>query len=264
MCKIHVPATIMACPYYIQATSGDHKLSLLNRVLISFDKEDEWLRWSNTKGWFSIKYFYNVLFGGELRDEGWKSNWNNLVPLKILACCGWLLGFKKTLATDKHEKKGHILVNGCLLCLVAEDSTNRLLIHWTFAARVWVTVLKRFGICWAMRRTIIEASVFRSSKKKKRNCRIYHFLQEFENFGLSNIIEFFTMKVLLQKKLWTLLCAMFLIGLAGIRTLRMCPFKILLDHGYSFSNEKARETNYELFMDSPAWSFKTEFRRDFP
>lgn len=168
MCKIHVPATSMACPYCIQATSGDHKLSLLNRVLISFDKEDEWLRWSNTKGWFSIKYFYNVLFGGELRDEGWKSNWNNLVPLKILACCGWLLGFKKTLATDKHEKKGHILVNGCLLCLVAEDSTNRLLIHWTFAARVWVTVLKRFGICWAMRRTIIEASVFRSSKKKKK------------------------------------------------------------------------------------------------
>lgn len=76
-----------------------------------------------------------MLNGVNLHEEGWNHNWNKLVPPKILAFC-WIARLHKILTVDELRRRGHVLVNGCLLCLKVEEAANHLLIHCRFVARV--------------------------------------------------------------------------------------------------------------------------------
>lgn len=78
-----------------------------------------------------------------------------LVPPRILVFC-WLALLQIFLTLDKLETRKHIIVNGCPLCLTDEETVNHLLIHSSFATRIWSSVLYRFGVQWVMPRIISE------------------------------------------------------------------------------------------------------------
>lgn len=78
-----------------------------------------------------------------------------LVPPRILVFC-WLALLQNFLTLDELETRKHIIVNGCPLCLTDEETANHLLIHSSFATRIWSFVLYRFGVQWVMPRIISE------------------------------------------------------------------------------------------------------------
>lgn len=67
----------------------------------------------------------------------------------LLAFC-WVTRMEKILTIDYLKKGGHILVNGCPLCLNAKETTNHLLNHCKFASKVWETILNKLGMHWVM------------------------------------------------------------------------------------------------------------------
>lgn len=70
---------------------------------------------------------------------------DKLVRPRVLVSC-WLARLQKNLSVDNLQKRGQALVNGCLECLDAEETSNHLLVHCSFAMRVWATLLNRFGM----------------------------------------------------------------------------------------------------------------------
>lgn len=87
--------------------------------------------------------------GPHVTEEGWKKLWNTLVSPRVLVFY-LLVRERKIITLDKLKRCGYVLVNGCPLCLDAEEIANHLFIHYQFARKVWCKLLGRFGIVWVM------------------------------------------------------------------------------------------------------------------
>lgn len=81
--------------------------------------------------------------------QWWKKLWNKLVSPQVSVLC-WLVRERKTLTIDKLRRRGLVIVNGCSMCLNAEETSNHLFIHCRFARRVWSAIFRRFGVTWVM------------------------------------------------------------------------------------------------------------------
>lgn len=80
---------------------------------------------------------------------------------------------------DKLQKRLHILVNGYPLCLAAKETADHLLIHYSFASKVWTAIFYKFKMCWVMPRSVSELS----SQVTNGYCRIFLYLLSYGNFG---------------------------------------------------------------------------------
>lgn len=118
---------------------------MLDRVFFSADKDDKRLWSLDPKGQFSVRSFYDVLIREQAIVSGWKFYCNKLVlPEVAVFCC--VARFEKILTVDNLKKRCHILMNGCLLFLVEEESPNHLLIHCNFSTRIWAEILNIFWL----------------------------------------------------------------------------------------------------------------------
>lgn len=48
------------------------------------------------------------------------------------------------------------MVNGCPLCLAAEETANHLLIRCSFAPKIWAAIFEKFRISWVEPHTVHE------------------------------------------------------------------------------------------------------------
>lgn len=72
-----------------------------------------------------------------------------MVPPRV-AFFAWEACWEKILTTDKLRARGLIIVNGCLLCLNAEESYNHLLLWCHIAYRLWCMIYSLLGIEWVV------------------------------------------------------------------------------------------------------------------
>lgn len=72
-----------------------------------------------------------------------------MVPPRV-AFFAWEACWEKILTTDKLRARGLIIVNGCLLCLNAEESCNHLLLWCHIAYRLWCMIYSLLGIEWVV------------------------------------------------------------------------------------------------------------------
>lgn len=92
-----------------------------------------------------IRHFWVIIFVSLLLGADIFGCWNNLVSPRVFAFC-WLARLHKILTMDNLKKRNAIIVNGRRMCLENEGTISHLLIHCSYAARVWGTIFKRFGM----------------------------------------------------------------------------------------------------------------------
>ena len=85
--------------------------------------------------------------------EGWKSFWNPLVLPRVLAFC-WFARWHSILTIDKLERRNHIIVSGCPVCLQDKEAVHHLMIHCRFAYCVWLVVLTMLALQWVISRHV--------------------------------------------------------------------------------------------------------------
>lgn len=169
-------------------------LSMLEKVFLSMNKDDERLWSPDPKVQFSVKSFYDVLHGDKDVIRGWKRLWNKLVLPQFVVFC-WLACLQKILTVDKLKRRGHILVHRCTMWLADEETSNTLFIHCCLYTRVWVTALSRFGMNWVMPQTISLLSTMEANKQcVRRFCGIYLCLLVYEKLWLEQNSRTFSNK----------------------------------------------------------------------
>lgn len=109
----------------------------------------------DAKGQFSVKSFYNALTGVNSWIVGWKRIWDPSVPPRVLVLC-WVASLNKILTMDQLKRRNYAIVNGCPFCLQDEETINHVLIHCSYALKVWSSILQLFDMCWVMPSSIKE------------------------------------------------------------------------------------------------------------
>lgn len=125
------------------------------------------------------------------------------------------------------------MVNGCSMCLITKESTNHLMIHYSFATRVSEVLAQCWG-CFGLCQELFQISAVEDKEQidmLEKSCGIYLSFQGFGKFALRGKVECSTIKVLKWKNLCNLLSGLCLIGTALIRIFKEFLFMTLLSHG---------------------------------
>lgn len=98
---------------------------------------------------FTVRSYYKFLVEGAavgFQNFPWKQIWKTKVPPRV-AFFAWEACWGKILSLDKLRARGLIIVNGCHLCLNAEESCNHPLL-WSPIAQSLVHGLHFVGGKW--------------------------------------------------------------------------------------------------------------------
>ena len=71
----------------------------------------------------------------------------------MLAFC-WVAKWHSILTIDKLNRRNHIIVNRCAMCLQDEETVHHLMIHCSFAHRIWLIILNIFDLRWVTQRLV--------------------------------------------------------------------------------------------------------------
>lgn len=104
-------------------------------------------------GDFSVKKYYNWLLRRSNIDEECNhvpanKIWSKLWPPKV-SFFMWLASKQKVLTQDKLiKRKWRDWVNHCYLCINDAESSTHMLLHCSYASKVWNSFIQEFNIVW--------------------------------------------------------------------------------------------------------------------
>lgn len=69
---------------------------------------------------------------------------------------GWLASLEKILTIDNLRLRRVMIVNACPLCLSNAVSVNHLLLHCSFALKVWYCFFQLLGVAFCVPKTCVD------------------------------------------------------------------------------------------------------------
>lgn len=147
-----------------------HLIGIVENIILRSDMGDtrRWTLSPTECSWWGLA---SISLGMEVilpilgnRFGNWKSY------LKFFSLCG-LLARDRLPTIDRFQRWGMILFNVCSLCLQDGESTNHVLVHCTFARKVWEAMLRDSGMTWVFSNSIEDlfhsCHIGNTSKKGK-------------------------------------------------------------------------------------------------
>ena len=119
------------------------------------DAEDRVIWIISRYGTFSVKSLYSILEPevSPLFPSG--SIWRSSVPPKI-AFFAWEASWGKVLTLNQLQRREHLLVNRCFLCLSKVGTIDHLLLHCAKTRVLWNHFFSLFGVSWILSCSIKE------------------------------------------------------------------------------------------------------------
>lgn len=101
---------------------------------------------NNLSGVYSVASGYITLWNLNGKPS-WAKAWLPYLTPKINIFF-WLLLQNKILTIDNLAKRGHFILNRCILCRIQMEMVNHLFIHFPYSREVWNSLSKNFGMQW--------------------------------------------------------------------------------------------------------------------
>ena len=133
----------------------EHFLQKIQAFKVHRDAEDRVIWIISRYGTFSVKSLYSILEPevSPLFPSG--SIWRSSVPPKI-AFFAWEASWGKVLTLNQLQRREHLLVNRCFLCLSKVGTIDHLLLHCAKTRVLWNHFFSLFGVSWILSCSIKE------------------------------------------------------------------------------------------------------------
>ncbi|OVA20230.1 Reverse transcriptase zinc-binding domain [Macleaya cordata] len=130
----------------------------ITHLLESFrlsDEEDSRFWKLEKSGEFTVSSCYQLCHKSPPPDFPHKQVWDPIAPTKI-TFFAWQLHHNAIMTQDNMAKRGHVVVNRCVMCRMNAESVNHLMIHCPIASEVWNIFFDGFGVRWAMHKDVSQ------------------------------------------------------------------------------------------------------------